>query len=569
MSGLARLAARRRLPRERHRPRASRRPSTALRAAGIDARAGHDAGAVPADAAALVVSTAIAADNPELAEARRRGLPVLHRSELLAELMAGRRGLAVAGAHGKSTTSAMLVAALGDASAAVGATIAGGEGTGAVWGGGPWFVAEADESDRSLLNLAPEGAILLNVDHDHHATFASLDEVREVFRAFAARLPPDGVLVVGPDAEARACADGRPLPGAGRGRRAGGVGPGRARGRPGRVRPGPGRRAPHRRAAVRRRRPQRRQRRLRAGAGRLVRRPPPGRGRAPAPVRRRGPADGGARGRRGRGGGRRLRPPPGRDPGHAGGGPRARPGARGGGVPAPPALAHAGPRAGARGGPGGRGRGRGDRRLPRPGARRTRSRPGATSPTGCPARRGRSTRRRWPTRARRPSPRCGRATSSSRWGRATSPCWGRSWWPAWKNSPSMGTPTTAPAPPELERDAPLAPLTTIRVGGTADRLCRAGSFRAASAALAWARDEGVPVAVVGRGSNLLVSDAGFRGPRAAARGPPHGHLGARHGRLVRRAAPRSRGPCSARRRPASRASSGARASPARSAARWR
>ncbi|HSJ74005.1 MAG TPA: UDP-N-acetylmuramate dehydrogenase [Miltoncostaeaceae bacterium] len=75
----------------------------------------------------------------------------------------------------------------------------------------------------------------------------------------------------------------------------------------------------------------------------------------------------------------------------------------------------------------------------------------------------------------------------------------------------MGIPTTAPAPPELERDASLAPLTSIRVGGPADRLARVGSFRAASAALAWARDEGVPIAVVGRGSNLLVSDAGFRG----------------------------------------------------------
>ena len=182
----------------------------ALRAEGIDARAGHAAGAVPADVEALVVSTAIDAGNPELDEARRRGLPVLHRSELLAELMAGRRGLAVAGAHGKSTTSAMLVSALGDASAAVGATIAGGGGTGAVWGGGPWFVAEADESDRSLLNLSPEGAILLNVDHDHHATFATLEEVREVFRAFVARLPADGVLVAGPDDEARAIAAGAP-----------------------------------------------------------------------------------------------------------------------------------------------------------------------------------------------------------------------------------------------------------------------------------------------------------------------------------------------------------------------
>ncbi len=175
----------------------------ALRADGIAVHIGHAADAVGADAAALVVSTAIASDNPELAEARRRGLPVLHRSELLAELMRGRRGLAVAGAHGKSTTSAMLLAVLGDASACVGATIAGGHGTGALWGAGPWFVAEADESDRSLLNLAPEAAILLNVDHDHHATYASLDEVRDVFRAFAAALPPEGCLVTGPEPGAR------------------------------------------------------------------------------------------------------------------------------------------------------------------------------------------------------------------------------------------------------------------------------------------------------------------------------------------------------------------------------
>ncbi len=182
----------------------------ALRAEGIDARVGHSAEAVAPDAAALVVSTAIAADNPELAEARRRGIPVLHRSQLLAELMAGRRGLAVAGAHGKSTTSAMLLAALGDASACIGATIPGGRGTGAVWGAGEWFVAEADESDRSLLNLAPEAAILLNVDHDHHATYASLDEVREVFRSFVAALPAGGCLVAGPDADARACAAAAP-----------------------------------------------------------------------------------------------------------------------------------------------------------------------------------------------------------------------------------------------------------------------------------------------------------------------------------------------------------------------
>lgn len=178
----------------------------ALRELGVDARAGHSAEALPPDAAAVVVSTAVPEGAPDLAAARARGLPVLHRSQLLAELMSGRRGLAVAGAHGKSTTSALLVAALGDASACVGATIPGGGGTGAAWGAGEWFVAEADESDRSLLNLAPEGAILLNVDHDHHATFPRLEDVMDVFRAFVAALPAEGVLVVGPDRLARECA---------------------------------------------------------------------------------------------------------------------------------------------------------------------------------------------------------------------------------------------------------------------------------------------------------------------------------------------------------------------------
>jgi len=175
----------------------------ALRELGVVAVVGHGAEAIPPETQTVVVSTAIAHDNPELVHARARGLRVMHRAELLAELMAGHRGLAVAGAHGKSTTSAMLALALGGASACIGATVAGGGGTGAVWGGGPWFVAEADESDRSLLDLAPEAAILLNVDHDHHTTYASIDEVEDVFRAFVARLPADGVLVVGPDARAQ------------------------------------------------------------------------------------------------------------------------------------------------------------------------------------------------------------------------------------------------------------------------------------------------------------------------------------------------------------------------------
>ncbi|MEQ9092926.1 MAG: UDP-N-acetylmuramate--L-alanine ligase [Miltoncostaeaceae bacterium] len=182
----------------------------ALRAMGVDARAGHAAEALPPAAEAVVVSTAVGEGTPDLVAARERGLDVMHRSEFLAELMELRRGVAVAGAHGKSTTSGMLACAMAEASACVGAVIEGGDGTGARWGGGEWFVAEADESDRSLLNLAPEAAILLNVDHDHHATYATIDDVRAVFRAFVARLPADGLLVVGPDEEARRCAEGAP-----------------------------------------------------------------------------------------------------------------------------------------------------------------------------------------------------------------------------------------------------------------------------------------------------------------------------------------------------------------------
>jgi UDP-N-acetylmuramate--alanine ligase len=201
MSGIARLAAQ-----AGYRVSGTDRDESpvlgALRAVGVDARAGHTA-ELPEGVDAVVVSTAIRDDNPALAAARERGVPVVHRVDLLAELMEGHRGLAVAGAHGKSTTSAMLALALGGASACVGAEMPGGGGTGAIWGEGPWFVAEADESDRSLLRLSPEAAIVTNVEHEHHATYATLDDVREVYRAFVARLPADGLLVIGPDHEAR------------------------------------------------------------------------------------------------------------------------------------------------------------------------------------------------------------------------------------------------------------------------------------------------------------------------------------------------------------------------------
>ena len=291
---------------------------------------------------------------------------MLHRADLLAELMAGRRGLAVAGAHGKSTTSAMLLAALGDASACVGATVAGGAGTGAVWGAGPWFVAEADESDRSLLRLRPEAAILTNVEHDHHATFASLAEVEEVFRAFLGALPADGPR--GDRARPRRARlrRRRPLrraPGRARARRVGVAEP-PPPGAPGfTLALADGRRVPVPLAVPGR--PQRGQRRVRAGPGRLVRRAARG---------------GGARGWPASAGvGRRFEPR-----GEAGGvrvvddyahhptelratlaaAREAHPGPAGGRVPAPPLLPHPGAGRRARGGARGGRPGRGDGRLP-------------------------------------------------------------------------------------------------------------------------------------------------------------------------------------------------------------
>jgi UDP-N-acetylmuramate--alanine ligase len=163
-----------------------------LRADGVlDARVGHDAANVPAGAGVeLVYSSAVPAENVERAAARKRGLPERPRAELLAELSALRRTVAVAGTHGKTTTSSMLAHALRaaglDPGWLIGAPIGGGLAN-AHWSAGEWLVVEADESDRSMLSLDVEIAVLTNVELDHHATFASLAELREVFAAFLAR----------------------------------------------------------------------------------------------------------------------------------------------------------------------------------------------------------------------------------------------------------------------------------------------------------------------------------------------------------------------------------------------
>ncbi|HEY5286801.1 MAG TPA: UDP-N-acetylmuramate--L-alanine ligase [Solirubrobacteraceae bacterium] len=171
--------------------RASSVHSERLREEGVlDASIGHDAANVPDGGdVELVYSSAVPAENPERLAARRRGLADRPRAELLAELSALRRTIAVAGAHGKTTTASMIVHLLREGGVDPGWLVGSSVGPGldnSHWSEGEWLVIEADESDRSMLSLDVEIALLTNVELDHHATFGSLEELREAFREFLA-----------------------------------------------------------------------------------------------------------------------------------------------------------------------------------------------------------------------------------------------------------------------------------------------------------------------------------------------------------------------------------------------
>ncbi|KIZ14819.1 UDP-N-acetylmuramate--L-alanine ligase [Streptomyces natalensis] len=174
----------------------------ALRDLGATVHIGHAAAHLAADASCVVVSSAIRPDNPELAAAQERGIPAVHRSDALAALMEGLRPIAVAGTHGKTTTTSMLAVSLTSLGLKPSYAIGGdldAPGSNAEHGTGQIFVAEADESDRSFHKYAPEVAIVLNVELDHHANYASMDEIYESFETFVGRIRPGGTLVISAD----------------------------------------------------------------------------------------------------------------------------------------------------------------------------------------------------------------------------------------------------------------------------------------------------------------------------------------------------------------------------------
>ncbi len=169
-----------------------------LREQGVTVHVGHDAGNV-GDAQVVVVSSAIRRDNPELRVARERLLPVVRRAEMLGELMRLKQAIAIAGTHGKTTTTSM-VAALLDAGGFDPTVINGGiinaYGTNARMGASDWMVVEADESDGTFVKLPIDVALVTNIDPEHLDHYGSFEKVREAFRHFVENVPFYGFAVM-------------------------------------------------------------------------------------------------------------------------------------------------------------------------------------------------------------------------------------------------------------------------------------------------------------------------------------------------------------------------------------
>lgn len=176
----------------------SSRYTDQLEEAGIRVYIGHDAANIADDVDVVVVSTAILENNPELQEAKRRNLPIWHRAKMLAALGRGLDTLAVAGTHGKTTTSSMLASVLDgiglDPTFLIGGIVRT-YGTNAHSGKGRHYVVEADESDKSFTYLDPAAVIVTNIEADHLDHYRDLDEIYEQFSMFIGSVPEDGVVV--------------------------------------------------------------------------------------------------------------------------------------------------------------------------------------------------------------------------------------------------------------------------------------------------------------------------------------------------------------------------------------
>ncbi len=173
------------------------RAATTLEAMGADVHIGHAAANV-AGAGVVVVSSAIPERNPELAAARARGLHVVHRGQALADLLADSRSIVVAGTHGKTTTTSMIVSVLRSAGLDPTYLVGGGlndSGTNGRFGRDEWAVAESDESDGSFLLLSPHVAVVTNVELDHVDYWGSSREYHKGFARFLERVDPGGVIV--------------------------------------------------------------------------------------------------------------------------------------------------------------------------------------------------------------------------------------------------------------------------------------------------------------------------------------------------------------------------------------
>ena len=172
---------------------------------GVRIAQGHEPAHV-GDADVVVTSSAISAANPEVEEARRRRIPVIPRAEMLAELMRLRYGIAIAGAHGKTTTTSMVALVLEragmDPTAVIGGRLSA-FGSNARLGGGDYMVVEADESDRSFLKLTPAIAVITNIDHEHMESYGSWEGLQQAFVDFANKVPFYGTVI--------ACVDDGPV----------------------------------------------------------------------------------------------------------------------------------------------------------------------------------------------------------------------------------------------------------------------------------------------------------------------------------------------------------------------